>query len=78
MQSELNQQTADAAGMVPRCLSVAELSQRTGVCRRSISTALNDGSLEHYRFGRRALIPEAAAAAWLNRHLVRPLRKGAA
>ena len=78
MQSELNQQTAGAAAMVPRCLSVAEMIDRTGLGRTSISRALNDGSLEHYRIGRRALIPEAAAAEWLNRHLVRPLRKGAA
>jgi excisionase family DNA binding protein len=79
MKPENMKQTEDKAGpIVPRCLSVAMLRERTGLGRTVISQALNDGSLEHYRIGRRALIPEPAAAAWLNRHLVRPLRKEAA
>lgn len=55
---------------LPRCLSIRQLQEHTGICRNLISRALNDGSLEHYRIGSRAIIPEAAALAWLESHRV--------
>lgn len=52
-------------GGVPRCLTVAELATRLRVSRKTVSRALSAGSLEHYRIGARAVIPEPAALAWV-------------
>lgn len=62
-------QPADPA-TVPQCLSIKQLMQRTGLGRTLISQALSRGDLEHFRVGGRALIPAAAAAAWLETHRI--------
>jgi excisionase family DNA binding protein len=50
---------------LPQCFNVAQLVERTGLSRATISRALSRGELEHYRMGSRAVIPESAAVAWL-------------
>jgi len=50
---------------LPRVFSIAELAEHLRLSRRTITTALSSGVLDHYRVGSRALIPEPAAVAWL-------------
>jgi excisionase family DNA binding protein len=56
--------TAATTG-IPKCCSVSQLVERTGLSRATISRALSHGELEHYRVGSRAVIPESAVIAWL-------------
>jgi excisionase family DNA binding protein len=56
---------SEPGGLLPRVFSIAGLADHLGVSRRTIVRALSSGELEHYRVGARALIPEPAAAAWL-------------
>lgn len=53
------------APTLPRCFSIKQLAQHIGVSRRTITSALSSGALEHYRIGIRAIIPEPAVIAWL-------------
>jgi excisionase family DNA binding protein len=61
---------------IPKCCTVSQLVERTGLSRATISRALSRGELEHYRMGSRAVIPESAVVAWLeaNRISRRPRR----
>ena len=50
---------------LPRVFSIAELATYLRLSRRTITSALSSGVLDHYRVGARALIPEPAVVAWL-------------
>jgi excisionase family DNA binding protein len=50
---------------LPQVFSIAQLCERLGLSRRTLTAALSSGELEHYRVGSRALIPEPAVVAWL-------------
>jgi excisionase family DNA binding protein len=66
----LNKAKETNTAELPKCYSVAQLCERTGLSRATVSRALNCGDLEHYRMGSRVLIPELAAVAWLERHRI--------
>lgn len=50
---------------LPRVFSIAELAEHLRLSRRTITSALSSGVLDHYRVGSRALIPEPAVVSWL-------------
>lgn len=50
---------------LPKVFSIAELADHLRLSRRTITGALSSGTLDHYRVGSRALIPEPAVVAWL-------------
>ena len=67
----LNQsKETNKAEELPQCYSVAQLCDRTGLSRATVSRALSRGELEHYRIGSRAVIPAPAVMLWLERNKV--------
>jgi excisionase family DNA binding protein len=61
----MSKPNANQPATLPRLFSIKQVTEHTGLSRRTIVGALSSGDLEHYRVGSRAIIPETAIIAWL-------------
>jgi excisionase family DNA binding protein len=65
--------------MIEKHYSMRELGRIIGISHVTLSHRVEEGDLRAVRIGKRVLIPESAAAEWLNRHTVnatQPARRG--
>lgn len=56
--------------MIEKHYSMRELGRVIGLSHVTLSHRIEEGDLRAVRIGKRVLIPESAAAEWLERHAV--------